>query len=259
MEIAQHSNTFSTTHGEPIMLITSGKHKGEFISIAPQGQQGNLGPAFTLSSGELTLVMPSTGSIERTVEYIAGPSGSGKSTVIAKMIKIHLQAYPKTKVLLFSRSDKNDDAAFKGIPFKQIEIDDELVSEPVDITQLAPGTVLVFDDIGTIHSDAQRKAVEKIIMDALEVGRKYRISVLVTSHLILPNDKKFARVIMNELQYLTVFPRSGTTQQISYVLKEYFGLGKNEIDKILLNQSRWVTLHTRFPRFVMYDRGAYFL
>lgn len=252
-------NSFSTEHGNPIMAVLTGDHKGDLVSVAPQGQQGNLGKEFQLKNGELTLILPSTGCAERAVEYIGGPSGSGKSTVLAKMIKLHLKVFPKAKVFLFSRSRQEDDPAFKGIKFRQVKIDDTLVTDPIDVTIQEEGSILVFDDIGTIHSDAQRRAVEKIIMDALEVGRKFRISVIVTSHLIIPNDKKFARVVMNEIQYLTVFPQSGTSQSITYALKEYFGMGKNEVDKILKLPSRWVTIHTRFPRFVMYDRGAYFL
>lgn len=254
-------NTFSTELGQPIMIVTSGKKQGELISITPSGstRPGNLSSHFITGDGELALLIPNTSSVGRTVEYIAGPSGSGKSTIVAGMVKRYLKAYPKTKVYLFSRSQQEDDPAFKSIPFIQIEIDDGIVNEPIDITQIRPGSILVFDDIGTIHSDTQRRAVEKIVMDALEVGRKFRISVIVTSHLIIPQDKKFARVIMNEIQYITVFPKSGTTQQISYALTTYFGIGKNELDKILQSSSRWVTLHTRYPRFVMYDRGAYFL
>ncbi len=257
--VMESPNSFSTTHGEPLMFVTSGLHKGTLISIAPSGRTGDLGNRFELKTGELSLLMPSTGSVNRTVEYIAGPSGSGKSTILARMVKYHLKVHPKTKVYLFSRSNKDDDPAFKGIPFKQVSIDDELVEEPIDITTLRAGSILVFDDIGTIHSDAQRKTIEKIIMDALEVGRKFQISVIVTSHLIIPNDHKFARVMMNEIQFLTVFPKSGTTQQITYALRTYLGLSKNEIDRILQSSSRWVTIHTRFPRFVMYDKGAYFL
>lgn len=245
---------FSTKDGEPLALIKSGPHKGELISISPSG---SLGRDFKLTKGELVPILNTSG--ERSVEYIAGPSGSGKSTIVADLVRRYLRLNPKKKVYLFSRSPKEDDPAFKGIEMSQIPISDQLVGTPIDITKLKPGTVLVFDDVGTIHVDAQRKAVEKIMMDAMEVGRKYQIYVIITSHLIIPTDKKFARTMMNEMQSVTLFPQSGCTQQISYVLRTYVGVDTNQIQRILNLPSRWVRVHTRYPRFVLYDRGAFLL
>jgi hypothetical protein len=243
---------FSTKDGDPLALITSGKHAGEFVSIS---DKGNLGQSFALETGTLIPILSTVG--ERSVEYIAGPSGSGKSTLVADLVKRYLRLHPDQKAFLFSRSPQEDDPVFAGIPFNQIPITNQLLLKPVDVTKINPGTLLVFDDVGTIHNDAQRKAVEKIMMDAVEVGRKYRIFVIITSHLIIPTDKKFARTIMNEIQYITIFPKSGSAHQINYVLKTYFGMDKTQINRILHLDSRWVRIHSRYPRFVLYDKGAY--
>ncbi len=245
---------FSSRAGHPLALINTGPKKGELISLA---DNGNLGSDFRLAEGTIVPILDTTGN--RSVEYIAGPSGSGKSTIVADLVKRYLKLHPNANALLFSRSPQEDDPAFDDVDFEQIDIDDDLVGIRFDITALRPGSLLVFDDVATVSSKRQREAVELIMMDALEVGRKYNISVIITSHLIIPNDKKFARTIMNEIQYLTVFPQSGSTHQIKYVLKQYMGLDTNAINKVLSLRSRWVRVHGRFPRFVLYQQGGYLL
>lgn len=245
--------TFSSKDGNPLILITTGNHKGELVGITDK--DGNLQREFKLAKGTL---IPILNPKARSVEYIAGPSGSGKSTMVANLAGRYLKTND-AKAYLFSRSSQEDDPAFDNIPFIQIPIDKNLINTPVDVTKLEPNTLLVFDDVGTIHDEQVRRAVEKIMMDVLEVGRKYMVHIIITSHLIIPNDKKFARVMMNEIQYMTIFPKCGNSQQISYALKEYFGLGKKEIEKILKLDSRWVRIHNRYPKYVIFDHGAYFL
>lgn len=245
---------FSTKAGRPLALINTGPKKGELISLT---DGGNLGSDFKLSVGTLVPILDVTG--ERSVEYIAGPSGSGKSTIVAELAKRYLKLHPNANALLFSRTPQEDDPAFDDVDFEQIEIDDDLVGLRFDITALKPGSLLVFDDVATVNDKKQREAVEAIMMDVLEVGRKYNISVIITSHLVIPNDKKFARVIMNEIQYLTVFPQSGSTHQIKYALKQYMGLDTPAINRVLNLRTRWVRIHGRFPRFVLYQNGGYLL
>jgi hypothetical protein len=64
---------------------------------------------------------------------------------------------------------------------------------------------------------------------------------------------------MNEMQSMTVFPKSGSAQQIKYALKTYFGLDKNQIENIINLPSRWVTIFKGFPQTVMYENGAFIL
>jgi len=196
---------------------------------------------------------------ERNVVYIAGPSGSGKSTFASNLIRAYLNSFDKP-LYIFSRTDCKNDPAFKGLKFMQIPINEQLLEEPIDITQeLTGGSIVLFDDCNTIQNDKLRVIVEKIMNDILEVGRKLDITILITSHLVIPNSKKFARTIMNELQSLTVFPKSGSAQQIRYTLKTYFGLSNRQIDSILEIKSRWITISKTYPMYVLSERLVYIL
>ena len=94
--------------------------------------------------------------------------------------------------------------------------------------------------------------------DIMEVGRRLNINIIITQHLICGNEKKLSRTLMNEMNYLTVFGRSGSTQAIKYCLKTYFGLIKKQIDEILALPSRWVTIKKDYPMAVISQSKIYF-
>ncbi len=194
----------------------------------------------------------------REVAYIAGPSGSGKSTYAAEYAAYLKKIFPEKDLFVFSRKD-HDEPLDKLKPIR-IKIDDSLVESPIDLTQeLSDGAIVVFDDVNTILDDKQKKAVDKLMSDIMEVGRSYGIYIIITNHLVIPSEKKVARTIMNELHTLTIFPKSGSAQQIRYALKTYFGLNNKQVDIILKLPSRWVTISKSYPMYVLFEKGAFIL
>jgi hypothetical protein len=194
----------------------------------------------------------------RFVSYIAGPSGSGKSTVASEMAQQFKNVFPNKPVYIFSRTDSRKDPAFAKLKPIQVTIDESLIENPIDITEEISenGCLMIFDDCGTINNDKLRKEIEKLISDAMEVGRKLDCNLIITNHLILPNDKKFARTVMNELTVLTVFPKCGSAQQIKYALKTYWGLNNKQIDDILAIKSRWLQISKSYPQYILWENGA---
>lgn len=215
----------------------------------------DIGNSFKLKDGKL---FPLMNTDARSVNYIAGPSGSGKSTFAGNLIEEYRKIFPEKELFIFSRTDAMNDPALKKLKGSQIEISNNLIEEPIDIEkELSGGCVLLFDDCNTIQNAKFKKAVDDLIADILETGRKLGITIIITNHLVIPNEKKIARTILNELQYITVFPRSGSAQQITYALKTYFGLTKKQIETILQLPSRWVTISKSYPMYVIYEKGCY--
>lgn len=206
-------------------------------------------------------IIPLPDFTNRFIEYIAGPSGSGKSTMAAEIGMQFKTLFPDHPIYIMSRTDPKKDPAFAALKPITIVIDESLISDPFDVTKeiTEEGCLLIFDDVTTIHNDKIRKEVEKLMADAMEVGRKLNCNMIITNHLVIPNDKKFARTVLNELNMLTVFPKSGSSQQIRYCLKTYFGLNNKQIDEILKLKSRWVRISKTYPQYVLYQGGAYVL
>ena len=218
------------------------------------------------SSDELTeidtdnILEPLLDMEKRTTAYIAGPAGSGKSSFAIMLIKRFMKVYPDRPFYLFSRTHYSSDPVFKGMKVNQIMVDQSIIDDPIDITkEMNTGCIILFDDCNTIQDDKLRKAVEKIMCDVLECGRRLEIYCIITNHLIIPNEKKMGRTILNESQSLTVFPKSGSSQQITYSLKQYFGLSKDQIETILQLPSRWVMIHKQYPMYVVHQHGIYIL
>lgn len=215
----------------------------------------DIGQSMELIDGKLE---PIPNPDQREVPAICGPSGSGKSTYSSIYVENFKNIFPEKEFYLFSRGDS--DPVLDRLHPNRILIDDSLIKDPIDITkELTGGVIIVFDDVTTIRDNKVKKEIEKLMMDIMEVGRKLDIYIVVTNHLVIPSDKNFARTFMNELTSLTVFPKSGSSQQIRYALKNYFGLNNNQINEILELPSRWVTIFKNYPMCVMYELGAYIL
>jgi hypothetical protein len=246
----------NTTTGKPIAIIDGGDNDGKLICIDENRDNGYEEIILTEDSS----LRPVMNMKDRGVYYIAGCAGSGKSTYAINYIKDYLKMYPQTEFFIFSRTDARADPAYKGVKINQIMINDALLDNPIDIEkEIGNRSILFFDDCNTIQNEKLKKYIERLMSDIMEVGRKLNINIIITNHLVIPNEKKFARTVLNELQSLTVFVKSGGSQQISYALKTYFGLSKKQINHILNLPSRYVTILKQYPMTVLYQKGVYIL
>ncbi len=253
---------FSINDGKPMAKIVGGEYNGEILYLRAESDESesdeseDLGTAVEFD-GKL---VPLLDVNQRSVVYIAGPSGSGKTTYALNLVKNYKKIFPNKDFYLFSRTDYKDDPAYSGMKIQQVKLDENLLENPINIEkELRGGSILLFDDCNTIQDDKIKKQIDKLMADIMEVGRRMDITIIITNHLVIPNERKIARTILNEAQILTVFPKSGSSQQITYALKTYFGLTKKQINEILSLPSRWVTIYKNYPMCVMYETGIFIL
>lgn len=187
--------------------------------------------------------------------YIAGASGSGKSTYASSYILEYQRAFPKNRIIVFSRV--GFDPVFDGIKkLRRFMIDDSLVDKPIEPKELTDSLV-IFDDIDTIADKRQNEAVRKLRDAILETGRHESIYVISTSHQLM--NYKHTRTLLLEATSTTFFIKSGSSYHITRFLKEYCGLNKKQIQRILNLPSRWVTIMKTYPQCVLYETGCYLL
>ena len=187
--------------------------------------------------------------------YIAAPSGAGKTTYARNYIKEFKRMFPKIKdLIVFSRS--TEDKALDDLKPMRIKLDEDLVNNPIEIESLS-NSIVLFDDVDTIQNKKVKDAVISLRDDINQCGRKYNIYCISTAHQL--TNYKSSRELLNESNSVTFFPRSGSAYGIKYFLKNYCGLGKNEIEKIMSLPSRWITIVKRYPNYVLYENGAYLL
>lgn len=243
-------------NGRSIAMIKGGLYNQKKVKVDTDYKNG--ADEITLREDEESKFIPvlDNGN-ERNIYYITGPSGSGKSTLASELIK----EYAKNKlVFIFSRTNYKNDPVLKDLKMIQITIDDKLLEKPINIEKdIKPQSVLFFDDITTIQNDKLKNYIQNLICDGLEVGRKLRLHMIITNHLIIPNERKYARTIMNEIQNIIFFPKSGQNQQINYALKTYWGLTRKQIKFIMNLNSRWCCVSKLFPLTVCAEKCIYLL
>ena len=95
----------------------------------------------------------------REVIYITAPSGAGKSTWVSKYSRNYSRLFPDQKIVLFSRLE--DDEVLDAIPsLVRIQLDEELVENPIDIHTELKDCLVILDDIDTVNDKKIRLALE---------------------------------------------------------------------------------------------------
>jgi hypothetical protein len=190
----------------------------------------------------------------REVFFIVGQSGAGKSSWCVRYIVLWLEMNPKRPVYRFSRVE--DDRAFQRIDgmYKNVVIDERMVTEPI-LPEMLQGALVVFDDVDTIRDDKIREAVNKLRNDLMETGRHTDTYVLNTSHRF--RDWNTTKTSTNEATAVTLFPKSGTGGAIRDFLRIKCGFDAEKIKKIMNVPSPWVTVYMTYPSYVVHEHGIF--
>ena len=239
-----------------IGVIDSGKYKGEKIFIErPEYPDPD---ACVVDLGKDCL---SPFPIGR-VTYISGPAGAGKSTMAAILLRNFLKLHKKSDIYMFSRKNAKEDPAYKGLNIIQVRLDSSLVEHPVSVDNIDDGSIVVFDDIGTITDKGIEDAVELLARDIMEVGRHKNIHIIVTTH-ITNDHKPLYKTLTVELHTFIFFPSAGALRPIVNFLERYFYYDKKEIKKILeINRNKefaWTLVKRTTPQLLMHKHGCEFI
>ena len=191
---------------------------------------------------------------KRDCLYVCGPNQAGKSTYVSKYLSRFCKANPDTPITVISKIEQDDvlDSIknVERLPVDEFEFGDEGLDQFAD-------TLMVFDDVDQIHDPEKRSMVVNCINEVMCHGAHYNINICITNHLM--SDYKNTRTILNECSSITVFPKSGCSHQLNYVLKNYIGMGPEDIQRVKSLNSRWVTVFKNYPIAVLHQNGVYLL
>jgi len=191
-------------------------------------------------------------TLERQVFMISGMSGSGKSTYTSSLCRTYKRQYPTNKILLFS--NKPSDPVFDSLEYiERIVINEDLLLDPITLNEMTD-TLVIFDDVEYSTNKEVDKELDRIRDLILQQGRSYKCSFAYITH--QSNNYKATRTILNECNSVTVFPAMTTRYSLKYLLSNYFGFDKDQINKICKLPSRAVTIF-KSPPLVLYSTGAY--
>jgi hypothetical protein len=187
--------------------------------------------------------------------FIAGPTLCGKSYLTQKYMEQLRKVHPNKPIYLFSDVDE-DEEIDKIKNLIRIPITEDMLYDPPRPEQY-PGSIILFDDVDSIQDPKLLKVIQSFRDSILRRGRHDDISTIITSHLL--TNYKDTRIIMNEVNKIAFFPRSGAGDAIKYVLKKYVGMDKKNIEKAVALPSRWVMVSKTYPQYVLYEKGVYII
>lgn len=185
--------------------------------------------------------------------YITGKSGSGKSYhFIRPYIQEYHRFYPKNDIYLFS--SKLEDPALDDLKYlKRVEIDEDMLENPVDLRQLK-NSLLVFDDIEDFSDKKLTKEVLRLLEEVLRNGRSMNIFTLYTNH--QPTNYKSTRLMLHESTGIVIFPKSkvGGKHDYDYLLEKYVPLSKVNKNIIQNADSKFVFITKTNPNIIISDK-----
>jgi hypothetical protein len=183
-------------------------------------------------------------------QYVAGPSESGKSYYASNLIREYRKVNPSNKIYLFSDVLVDDQLDKLGVI--RVKLDQSLVDEPIESKELKD-SLCIFDDVDSITDKNIKKSVAVLRDAMLTRGRHDNISTLSTLH-TLTNSKE-TKIILNESNFITLFPKASSKMSITYILQQYCGMDQDEIRDVLKIKTRWITYSKQYPRYVMHQNG----
>jgi adenosyl cobinamide kinase/adenosyl cobinamide phosphate guanylyltransferase len=242
--------------GRPLATIKGGSLDKRQMSIFVDGDFTGVNKkyqAFQLPP-ESTFELCPNPKTERQIIYITGASGSGKSYYANKFMEKYKKMYPNNPIIIFSAIHDEDDSI--KVEMNRIRIDESLVDDPIKVEELAD-TLCIFDDVDSISNKAIKTAVWNIMNECLQTGRHYRVSMIVTNHLSTAGHQ--TRIILNESHVIVVFPKSGSSRGIKYLLGNYCGLAKGDLEQVFREKTRAFTIFRNYPMIAMSEKKIWLL
>jgi hypothetical protein len=237
---------------------------------------------------------------DRNCVYISGPSGAGKSYLAAQFIAEYIHRYPKNDVYVFQPTETPDPAfepLIELMKHDENSSDDESLAEEWDQSwsndqsrkkpkkgsmyiiplnmvrdKLRSGEMedftaeqfknscVLFDDFLSITDKATIKYSADLKHMLLETGRKLKVTVVCTSHLLA--NATSTKDMITESNMISFFP-GNSDKNTRYFLTSYIGLDKNQLETIMnlpaTSGARWVMIGLWPTRYVVWEHGAYLL
>jgi hypothetical protein len=187
------------------------------------------------------------------VYYVSGQARSGKSYYTNKLAEEYHSMYPKNKIYLFSLLSEDKSIACKHI--KRIKLNENFLGTDLTLDDMK-NSLIIMDDIDTLKGAIKEK-IFRILDTLLQCGRHKNVSVCYISHLAC--NGRDTKMILSECNSITFFPTTMGNRSLRYLCSDYFGLERQQIQKIKKLNSRHITIVRTFPLVLLHEKGAYIL
>jgi len=242
--------------GIPIAKIKiDGKKKDKTVSLDENSSSTNNYKEIILKPNEGKFQFIPDETKERFIAYIVGASGSGKSYFASQLGNEYKKMFPKNPIYLLSYLDKDSSIdQIKGI--NRIKLDNEFIETELDAEDFSDSLV-IWDDTDCITDKKMVLKLRDLLGKMLNTGRHCRNSVIYLSHIACNGLQ--TKGILNECHSLTFFNGTlgGRTKQ--YLLNQYLGLNKKQIEAVDKIEGRAITICKTYPMVLIAEKEIKFI
>lgn len=236
----------------PLCYVKNGPKMGVVVYFYDIKSDNPLDKVKISKDGDFALVPnPKT----RQTIGVFGPSGVGKSTWIKDYCDSFSKFY-KMPISLFSHLE-SDDTLDKVKNITRIKLDDELITDPLDMEQDFYDSLVIFDDA---ISGLNRKIDEELTKfknQVLQLGRHSNIYYIESVHQGLGGPK--TKLLLSESTGMVIFPIGGDIHTMRTLLTKYCGVNSKEVENIVASGERWVYINKSYPRFILSSHKIYLI
>ena len=196
---------------------------------------------------------------ERSVLFIAGESGAGKSYFVREYAKDYKKMFPNNPIYLISYLDRDETLdSYKGITRLNC-FNDQFLNDAfnLDLEVEFSNSLVIFDDVDSIAEKKVKTIIYGLLNKMLRIGRHYNLSVAYLGHELYASHE--LKSILNESHSITFFPKFLNYKKLKYLLEEYFGLEKEQVQKIRAIKDRNVTYIKGADKVILSDTEAFIL
>jgi hypothetical protein len=196
---------------------------------------------------------------ERQTLFIAAESGAGKSYFVREYAKRYKKMFPKNEIFLISYLDSDETID----EFKEITrlncFNEEFLDQCLDLDlEVEFGhSLVIFDDIDSIVNKKTHSKIYGLLNKMLRVGRHFNIGVAYVGHELYASNE--LKQILNESMTITFFPKFLNFKKLRYLLEEYFGLSKEQIQRVRNIRDRSVTYIKGSDKIILSDTNCFIL
>ena len=226
--------------GKPICVITGGgKYDKKVISLDADADDKTYFNKLKISNDSKFCPVPNTKS-EREIVYITGCSGSGKSTFTRMYLEQYKKKYKTREIYMFSSLKRRFKSRFYQA--QKIHNRREFIYWSNQDRRFKRFSIY----IDVISNKKIKDAVYDNLNQALEIGRHFGVTIVVTNH--LPTNGIYTRRILNEASLIVYFPQSAGGK-IKYLLSVYLDIDKTQIKYWKQCHTRWVCIGKNYKQY----------
>jgi len=224
------------------------KKKCKYVFLDEKSEATNNYKELKIKDGEFQYI-PDTNK-ERFISYVVGASGSGKSYFASNLAKEYRALYPKNPIYLLSYLlDDSSIDRVKGI--KRIPLNDEFLEETLECEDLK-NCLTIWDDVDCITDKKMKLKLKELLTKILNTGRHTHTSLIYLSHIACNGVE--TKGILNEAHSITFFNATMGGRTKNYLLNNYLGLNKHQIEAIDDVEGRAITILKTYPMVMISEK-----